>query len=131
LKEDHRSIRLQHYDYSQPGTYFITICILNRECRFGDMRGGSRTTPSRLGKPKSKSSGRLLGAYKTVSTKRINEIHKKPGAKLWQRNYYEHIIRSENELNRIRAYIEQNPAKREFDRENPSVLSPNQEAARW
>ena len=41
-----------------------------------------------------------------------------PG-RLWQRNYYEHVIRSENELNSIREYIELNPTKWAFDRENP------------
>ena len=37
---------------------------------------------------------------------------------IWQRNYYEHIIRDENELNRIREYIINNPAKWQTDREN-------------
>jgi putative transposase len=35
-----RSIRLQHYDYSQNGAYFITICVQNRECRFGRVENG-------------------------------------------------------------------------------------------
>jgi REP element-mobilizing transposase RayT len=35
-----RSIRLQDYDYSQPGAYFVTICALDRERPFGDVRGG-------------------------------------------------------------------------------------------
>ncbi len=39
--------------------------------------------------------------------------------KLWQRNYYEHIVRNEKELNRIRQYIMDNPAKWESDQENP------------
>jgi len=43
-----------------------------------------------------------------------------PG-KLWQRNYYEHIIRNENELNRIREYIANNPKKWEYDRDDPAV----------
>ncbi len=38
--------------------------------------------------------------------------------KFWQRNYYEHIVRNEKELNRIREYIVSNPARWEFDREN-------------
>jgi hypothetical protein len=49
------------------------------------------------------------------------ETRKTPGIKIWQRNYYEHIIRKENELNRIREYIQNNPMKWEFDRENPNV----------
>jgi len=38
--------------------------------------------------------------------------------KLWQRNYYEHIIRNEHELNKIRDYLTHNPMKWEWDREN-------------
>jgi REP element-mobilizing transposase RayT len=43
-----------------------------------------------------------------------------PG-KLWQRNYYEHIVRDENELNEIRKYIVENPKKWDMDRENPNA----------
>ena len=41
-----------------------------------------------------------------------------PG-RLWQRNYYEHVIRNEKSLNNIRQYIASNPIRWEFDRENP------------
>ncbi|MEE9436561.1 MAG: hypothetical protein V3V37_07725, partial [Candidatus Adiutricales bacterium] len=43
-----------------------------------------------------------------------------PG-KLWPRNYYEHIVRDENELMRIREYMENNPLKWELDKENPAA----------
>ncbi|MFA9404514.1 MAG: transposase [Anaerolineales bacterium] len=76
---------------------------------------------------KSGSLGAIIGSYKSAVTRQINTIHNTPGAKLWQRNYYEHIIRSDNEMNRIRRYISQNPAKWKFDRENPSVWSRNEE----
>ena len=175
-----RSIRLQGYDYSRAGAYFVTICTQNRECLLGnigdgEMRlneagrivadswiwlatqydhveldewvimpnhihgiiviadddrggpvvggthrsthdgwGGSRTAPTGTGKRKP--IGRLVGAYKTVSTKRINVLRATPGAKLWQRNYWEHIIRNEPELNRIREYIQNNPAQWQSDR---------------
>lgn len=42
--------------------------------------------------------------------------------KLWQRNYYERVIRNENELNKIRKYIVENPLKLELDRNNPENL---------
>ena len=77
---------------------------------------------------KSGSLGAIIGSYKSAVTRQINTIHNTPGAKLWQRNYYEHIIRSDDEINRVRTYISQNPAKWEFDRENPSVRSSDQEA---
>ena len=41
--------------------------------------------------------------------------------RLWQRNYYEHVIRNEGSLNRIRQYILDNPARWQFDRENPAA----------
>ena len=39
--------------------------------------------------------------------------------RLWQRNYYEHIVRDDDDLNRIRQYISDNPLRWEQDRENP------------
>lgn len=41
--------------------------------------------------------------------------------RLWQRNYYEHIIRDDESLNRIRQYIPDNPRRWPFDRENPEA----------
>ena len=84
-----------------------------------DGRGGSRTAPTDNRKPL----GRLIGAFKTVSTKRVNKMRRTPEVKLWQRNYYEHIVRNENELNRIREYIVNNPMQWELDRENPDVVA--------
>jgi len=40
---------------------------------------------------------------------------------VWQRNYYEHIVRNDDALNRIRRYIDDNPSKWEWDRENPNA----------
>jgi REP element-mobilizing transposase RayT len=65
--------------------------------------------------------GRLVGAFKTVSTKRMNELRRTPGATVWQRNYYEHVIRHETDLDRIRRYIVENPARWALDRENPEI----------
>jgi hypothetical protein len=45
--------------------------------------------------------------------------------KLWQRNYYEHIIRNEKEFNNIHRYIEGNPVFWEHDQENPGRLHEN------
>ena len=63
-----------------------------------------------------------MAGFKSSVTKRINEIRNTPGEKLWQRNYYEHIIRDENELNRIREYIIRNPSQWDSDRENPNGI---------
>ncbi len=61
--------------------------------------------------PYPKSIGSLIAGFKSVVTKQINIIRQTPGAHVWQRNYYEHVIRDENDLNRIREYIINNPLK--------------------
>ena len=61
---------------------------------------------------------KIIGYFKMNTAKSINGIRKTPGLSIWQRNYYEHVIRNESELNRIREYIASNPLKWQFDREN-------------
>ena len=53
--------------------------------------------------------GRLIGAFKTVSTKKINIVRNTTGCRIWQRDFYDHIIRNEDDLERIRWYIKNNP----------------------
>ena len=89
------------------------IIVISDMCR-----GASRSAPT--GVAKRKPLGRLVGAFKTVSTKRINEIRGTLGVPVWQRNYYERVIRNGEELNRVRQYIIDNPAHWEEDRENPN-----------
>jgi len=48
---------------------------------------------------------------------------------VWQRNYYEHVIRSEEALIRIRQYIQDNPTRWAFDRENPAAATRQAEDA--
>lgn len=67
----------------------------------------------------SNSLGAIIGNYKSATTRRINTIRHTQGAPVWQRNYWEHIIRDENELNRTREYIIDNPANWDADVENP------------
>jgi REP element-mobilizing transposase RayT len=66
--------------------------------------------------------GGLIGAFKTVSTKQINLLRYTEGIPIWQRNYYEHIIREQNDLERIWNYIESNPAMWADDDKNPVHL---------
>jgi REP element-mobilizing transposase RayT len=51
--------------------------------------------------------------------------------RFWQRNYFEHIIRDESKLNRIREYILDNPLKWQFDRENPDGITDKQNEKEW
>lgn len=155
-KPHRRSIRLKHYDYSQPGAYFITICAHNRQPLFGQIRNDQMTlnelglvvhnewikseiirkeikldvfivmpnhfhgivfiqdehTKKKTGDqpvaptgPGNKSISSLVAGFKSAVTKQINEIRKTPQAPVWQRNYYEHIIRHEQSLETLREYI--------------------------
>nr|VFK15995.1 MAG: Transposase IS200 like [Candidatus Kentron sp. LPFa] len=58
---------------------------------------------------------KLIGRFKMLSSKRINQSRNPPGARLWQRNYWEHIVRDEPELQRLREYIQNNPIRWETD----------------
>ena len=81
-----------------------------------DRRAGTRPAPTSLGD--------VVGIFKSITTHKysmnVNANYWPPfTGKLWQRNYYEHIIRNEDELNRIRDYIENNPLQWVNDRNNP------------
>jgi REP element-mobilizing transposase RayT len=67
--------------------------------------------------------GSFVAGFKSAVTKRINTMRRTPGLPVWQRNYYEHIIRDERELDRIRRYIADNPLRWHEDPENPVNLS--------
>ncbi|MBI1258234.1 MAG: transposase [Chloroflexi bacterium] len=179
-----RSVRLQGYDYAQNGAYFVTLCVHERACLFGEiddqgnmalnMIGGIvrdewlqtavvrpyvvldeyivmpnhfhaiivltgdresdlskhngnsnvgatwQVAPTRPNGPKSGSIGAIVGQFKRKATIGINELRDTPGAPVWQRNYYEHVIRNESSLNDIRSYIQTNPARWAEDQENPA-----------
>ena len=172
-----RSIRLQDYDYSSEGAYFVTICARHRECLFGEIVNGEivlneygkiaeqcwndmpnhydnialdafiimpnhfhgiifitdnvdnvdnvraihvgvihelplRKSPIQSSQQRRKMLlPKIIGRFKMNSAKQINQIRNTPGLSVWQRNYYEHIIRNEESLNNIRKYIINNPSK--------------------
>jgi putative transposase len=68
--------------------------------------------------------GDVVGAFKSLFTVQfIDGVKNKRwpafDRRIWQRNYYEHIIRDERDLARVRRYIDENPLRWEFDQENP------------
>jgi putative transposase len=175
-KHHRRSIRLQGYDYSQKGMYYITICTTHRVCLFGHVKErkmwlneagqmvhtvwndmsmhyleieidafvvmpnhvhaiiilvGGAASCNQSGQPQgvaptttTLSLADVVHRYKTLTTKLYTDGVKKNGwlpfaGKLWQRNYYENIIRNEESLNLIREYINNNPMQWRLDRDNP------------
>ena len=61
----------------------------------------------------------IVRGFKTFSARHINQTRNTPGARVWQRNYYEHVIRNDDELNQMREYITQNQMQWDLDEENP------------
>jgi len=182
-----RSIRLQDYDYSSEGAYFVTMCTQNRECLFGEIVNGEMIL-NEYGKiveqcrndlpnhydnialdayvimpdhfhgiifivsvdsvdavdsvnaidsvdsvsvgaihelPRLKQQQRrkmllpkIVGRLKMNSAKQINQVRNTPGISVWQRNYYEHIIRDEKSLENIQKYIINNPLQWYYDNNN-------------
>jgi len=68
--------------------------------------------------PKPRSVGAVMAQFKSLVTKRPNAMQQHMGGSVWQRNYYEHVIRDEESLNRIREYIATNAQRWDLDREN-------------
>ena len=70
--------------------------------------------------------GGVIGAYKSITTVEYtrgvkSEKWRRFSGRLWQRNYYEHIVRDEDELVRAREYIVNNPLQWALDGENPEA----------
>jgi putative transposase len=158
---NHRqSIRLNGYDYSTSGAYFITICTYEREYLFGDIVDGimelnifgnvarshwqhlsqhhpniimdeSIVMPNHLhgiiilesSTDYKKSIPEIIRGFKTFSAKAINKERGLRGVPVWQRNYYDHIIRNELELDRVRQYIINNPQNWDTDKNNQNQSS--------
>jgi REP element-mobilizing transposase RayT len=96
-----------------PNHFHGIISIVN-DTSVGATRRVAPTTHSLT----SNSIGATVGQFKSIVTKNIRKIgfH----SFKWQRNYYEYVIRNEDDLNEIREYIINNPRKWELDAENPN-----------
>jgi REP element-mobilizing transposase RayT len=66
----------------------------------------------------------MIRGFKTFSARRINELRGTRGKPVWQRGFYEHVIRTDTDLDRIREYIEANPGCWADDDENPNCIVP-------
>jgi len=108
-----------HYSNVELGTFCIMpnhvhgIIILNDP----NVGAGLRPAPTKThGLPE------IIRAFKSFSARRVNEHLKSPGVPLWQRNYYEHIIRNDDDHARIHTYIDANPSMWADDEENPAKI---------
>lgn len=92
-------------DWSVLPNHMHGILILTTRGAPVETSGSSGST-----RPSRKPVGRLVGAFKTRSTKHVNLLRHMPGAPLWQRDFWDRVIRDEFELARIREYIRGNAA---------------------
>ncbi len=79
--------------------------------------------------PVRRSLASFIVGYKGAVTRRINALRKTPRALVWQRNYYERVLRDGDELKRARFYIRENPARWADDDYNPAAGPARAEAA--
>jgi REP element-mobilizing transposase RayT len=93
------------YDYVYPDAFIV----MPNHTHGVIITAETLSSGSQIDHVKKKPLGQLVGVFKTVTTKRINELRGTPGAVFWQRNYYEHVIRSQRALDEIREYIGGNP----------------------
>ena len=61
----------------------------------------------------------IVRAFKTFSARKINEMRASTGTPVWQRGFYDHVIRNQRELDRVRAYVIDNPRRWDEDVDNP------------
>jgi putative transposase len=178
-----KPIRLQGYDYSQSGSYFVTICVHGKRCLLISVAGkfveltpageivravwtslperfprlvldeyiimpnhfhsilafvgegpappgvnackvsNAKATiapPPAFPRVRNHSLAEVIGAFKSISTIKVNRLQHQKGIPLWQRSYYEHIIRKGEDLRKIQQYIMENPLNWALDKENPT-----------
>ncbi|MTD27065.1 transposase [Erwinia sorbitola] len=139
-----KSLRLSHYDYHQPGYYYLTLCCQQKNAIFGRCLNNQRylsqygiiarqylyalpdhypgcqidsciimpdhlhcilVLPERY----KYSVGTVVGSYKSAVANKIRRLN--PGLKVWQRGYWDRVIRNQRELNNVREYMLNNPLR--------------------
>ncbi len=99
------------------------IMILNRRDTARHIPAArSIPTVEKFSEPVSGSLPTIVRAFKSAVTKRINILRSTPGGLVWQQNYYEHIIRNDRSLNRIREYIHYNPHREHLGQYHPAEI---------
>ncbi|MFQ5612195.1 MAG: transposase [Anaerolineae bacterium] len=117
-------------------TVFVPLQVQDPETeerlrRLSQGRGTARRAPTleQFGQPVKGSLPTVIRSFKSAVAKHINELRGSAGISVWQRNYYEHIVRSERALDAVRQYILNNPARWTLDRYNPAASGPDPLAA--
>ncbi len=114
----HGIVFLNNHTVTNGGMVGMNGAVVAVGANAGANVGAKNFSPLRHPTPRgtSKTIGSIVRGFKIGVTKWIRQnanVHD-----VWQRNYWEHIVRDENELHRIRQYIINNPAKWETDRDH-------------
>ena len=94
---------IQNIDRVYPGVHVDTYCLMPDHIHLLLMIRAKEDGPPRAAAPAAIPT--VINSLKSLATKRCGKV-------LWQRGYYEHVIRCETELNEIREYIENYPRKK-------------------
>jgi REP element-mobilizing transposase RayT len=110
----HPNIRLD--DYVVMPNHFHAILVFTGPV--ADVFGTRLDRAPKMSTRRNMALSRLIGRFKMQTAKGINRLRGTPGTSVWQRNYWEHVIRDEKEWLVLREYILFNPAKWEHDKLN-------------
>ncbi len=115
LPQRYGNIKLDHC-VMMPNHFHGIVMITNTDVGAGSPGPDGSPGPLMTGgetPPLRPTLSRVMGYFKYETTKRINGMRNTPGMKLWQRSFYDRVIRDEREWNDIRQYIAYNPALRQ------------------
>jgi REP element-mobilizing transposase RayT len=98
---------------------------------FIDSVGATGRSPAPRSGLRRGSLGSFVGNFKAATTRRVRMLGLTSDRPVWQRNYYEHIVRDDGDLNAIREYIDNNPANWANDRQNPELIKASRPVAIW
>ena len=114
----HHPVELDMFQIMPNHVHFILLIV---SASRPNNTGGARPAPTTK-------LGIIIGSFKSECTKQIRKIYSvgvgraRPIKTIWQRNYYEHIIRNEDEYVKIKEYIKLNPSMWEKDRNNQNNM---------
>ena len=119
---DHFEVRIDAWVVMPNHLHAVVVLISPRT---GDERKPDQgpKLPTRMGSQPGSLSA-VVQNFKSVSTRKINALRRSPGIPVWQRNFFEHVVRNDTEWQNIRQYILGNPARWGEDRLNLDALRP-------
>ena len=112
----------KHFKYVELDEFVIMPNHLHGLLIIKNCKGEACLAPTKKGPTSKKGTiGSMIGSFKSSVSRRAKKSFGFRGKQFWQRSYYEHVVRNNIDLNNIREYIINNPARWDFDKENPDM----------